>query len=187
MNDSSKTPDIERDEEGRLYDRTVRGHLAGVLGPEQARRLELYPAVRWLVHSMNQAMRQWQELEGLSEGRMQLLTRLRSRNQCPLGELAHDLHVSPRNITGLVDHLERDGLVERVPDAHDRRSVQARLTERGEEMADRIWRRTLEVGLTWFEGMGQEELDQARDLCLRLIRNVEASRGQAAAEQRSDG
>lgn len=183
----SKTAEIERDGNGRLYDPGVRRYLTGVVGPDQARRLELYPTVRWLVHAMNQATRQWQELEGLSEGRMQLLMRLRFHSQCPMGELAHELHVSPRNITGLVDHLERDGLVERFPDEHDRRSVQARLTKRGEELAERIWRRTLEVGLTWFEGMGQDELDQARDLCLRLIRNVEGARESASSEQRSDG
>jgi DNA-binding MarR family transcriptional regulator len=186
MNDLSKTTGIERDGDGRLYDPGLRRYLTGVVGADRARRLELYPALRWLVHAMNQATRQWQELEGLSEGRMQLLMRLRFHSQCPLGELAHELHVSPRNITGLVDHLERDGLVERVPDDHDRRSVKARLTERGEELAERIGRRTLEVGLTWFEGMEQEEMDQARDLCLRLIRNVEASGEKAKAGQRSE-
>lgn len=183
----SNTAAFERDENGRLYDPGARRYLTGVVGPDRARRLELYPTVRWLVHAMNQATRRWQELEGLSEGRMQLLMRLRFHSQCPMGELAHELHVSPRNITGLVDHLERDGLVERVPDEHDRRSVQARLTRRGEELAERIWRRTLEVGLTWFEDMEQDELDQARDLCLRLVRNVEAARERASSEQRSDG
>src|SRR6266853_654254 len=54
-----------------------------------------------------------------------------------LGDLADELDSTPRNITGLVDHLERDGLVERVPDPQDRRSVRARLTPAGRERIER--------------------------------------------------
>lgn len=50
-----------------------------------------------------------------------------------LGELAARLSCVRSNITQLVDRLEADGLVRRVDDAADRRSVRAELTERGRE------------------------------------------------------
>ena len=49
----------------------------------------------------------------------------------PLGQLAERLSCVKSNVTQLVDRLEADGLVERVPDAADRRSIRASLTEAG--------------------------------------------------------
>ncbi len=57
----------------------------------------------------------------------------------PLGQLAERLACVKSNITQLVDRLEADGLVRRVPDLEDRRSTRAEITEEG--------RRRYEVGL----------------------------------------
>lgn len=50
-----------------------------------------------------------------------------------LSELAERLACVRSNMTQLVDRLEADGLVRRVPDPEDRRSVRAELTSLGEE------------------------------------------------------
>src|SRR5690606_35352873 len=49
----------------------------------------------------------------------------------PLGVLAERLSCVRSNVTQLVDRLEADGLVRRVPDPSDRRSVLAELTSDG--------------------------------------------------------
>src|SRR3954466_6422929 len=48
-----------------------------------------------------------------------------------LGELAEAEQVRPPSITRIVQNLEADGLVEREPDAADRRVVRVRATEKG--------------------------------------------------------
>jgi DNA-binding MarR family transcriptional regulator len=50
-------------------------------------------------------------------------------------ELARRLWVNPATITGIVDTLERDGLVRRRRDAADRRQVWLSLTPRGRSLA----------------------------------------------------
>ena len=50
-----------------------------------------------------------------------------------LGELAERLSCVRSNITQLVDRLEADGLVKRMADPADRRSVRAELTPLGRE------------------------------------------------------
>ena len=50
-----------------------------------------------------------------------------------LSELAEMLSCVRSNITQLVDRLESDGLVRRVADPEDRRSVRAELTDLGRE------------------------------------------------------
>jgi MarR family 2-MHQ and catechol resistance regulon transcriptional repressor len=57
---------------------------------------------------------------------------------CPLYEIGELLLVSRANITGLVDCLERKGLVERVSDKRDRRVRLARITRAGETLLESV-------------------------------------------------
>ncbi len=108
---------------------------------------------------------------------MGVLFRLYRCGDTPLGDLADDLESSPRNITGLVDHLERDGLVERVPDPEDRRSVRARLTEAGRVRIEAIWQEGLEHQFEVVEGFSKDDLAQLRHLCLKLVESARKELG----------
>jgi len=120
---------LERDAEGRLFSPRIRELFSPLKVDHEV--LEALAALRLAARSIGLLQERWAEKHGLSEGRLAVLFRLYRGGEIPLGDLAHNLDSSPRNITGLVDHLERDGLVERVPDPEDRRSVRARLTESG--------------------------------------------------------
>ena len=50
-----------------------------------------------------------------------------------LGELSKKQLVSGGNITCVVDNLEKEGLVERVPSKEDRRAIVAQLTPKGKK------------------------------------------------------
>lgn len=49
----------------------------------------------------------------------------------PFGEIGEKMMVTVSNLTGIVDRLEKKGLVVRERDGHDRRIVRVRLTEKG--------------------------------------------------------
>ena len=69
---------------------------------------------------------------GLSMSKLGVLTQLVEAGvPLPLSALATRLCCVRSNITQLVDRLEADGLVRRVDDAVDRRSVLAQVTELG--------------------------------------------------------
>lgn len=69
---------------------------------------------------------------GLSLAKFRALSQLvEAREPVPLGSLADRCACVRSNMTQLVDRLEADGLVERVSDPTDRRSVRAALTEQG--------------------------------------------------------
>jgi DNA-binding MarR family transcriptional regulator len=53
------------------------------------------------------------------------------REQVTIGELAERLQVRHHSAVGLVDRLEEQGLVKRIPNAEDRRQVFIGLTEKG--------------------------------------------------------
>jgi DNA-binding MarR family transcriptional regulator len=70
---------------------------------------------------------------GLSGAKFSVLSELvRSGEALPLSELAARLACVRSNMTQLVDRLEADGLVHRVADPNDRRSVKAQITEEGQ-------------------------------------------------------
>jgi DNA-binding MarR family transcriptional regulator len=188
IKESLHSPQLRVDTGGRLYDERVRTTLDSLVGPESARRLEAFAAIRWLTSRSHQFMGRWADRYGLSEGRLQVLMRLRHQGDQPLGVLAEGLHVSARNVTGLVDHLEGDGLVVRLPDPADRRSVRAQLTEQGQELIDRIWKESMQRSLELMEDLPQEDLDRVRHTCLHLIQRIDLrlnEEGTATAAQRS--
>jgi DNA-binding MarR family transcriptional regulator len=168
-------PALGRDESGCLFDSHLRATLAEQLEPGMLPTVEAFAALRWAGKLTHQVMERWAEKQGLSEGRLQVLFRLRHAGSAgvPLGELAEMMNVSPRNITGLIDNLERDGLVARVPDPNDRRSVLAVLTDDGRRRIDATWRASIERQTPWTAGMSPEELVQLRHLCLRIVQNMQ--------------
>src|SRR5438445_12985176 len=125
-------PDLQTDANGYLFDPRIREVLA-----RQGRNVdpgtEALAAVRILGKKLHVTMERWAERFGLSEGRFQILVRVQHQptGRFAMGELAEMLDVSARTVTGLVDNLERDGLVNRVDDPSARRHVYAELTEHG--------------------------------------------------------
>ena len=74
---------------------------------------------------------------GLSYGKYEVLKMLAdARGAVTLGTLAEGASCARSNITQIVDRLESEGLVRRVDDPDDRRSVRAELTPAGAEKAE---------------------------------------------------
>jgi len=171
----SQLGDMGRDEQGRLYLKRLR-ELFDPLNVDIV-AVEALASLRLAGRSLHLLQERWGAMHGLSEGRMGVLFRLFRCGDMPLGELADDLVMTPRNITGLVDHLERDGLVTRVPDTEDRRSVRASLTEAGRARIDAIWKEGLEHQFEMVKGMSKDDLAQLRHLCLLLVDNARKELG----------
>ncbi len=72
------------------------------------------------------------EPTGLSLAKLGALRHLAEANEpLALGQLAERIACVKSNVTQLVDRLETDQLVRRVPDPSDRRSVRAEITDEG--------------------------------------------------------
>jgi DNA-binding MarR family transcriptional regulator len=169
-------PFIETDEGGCLFDSRVREHLKRDVPENEIAATEALAALRVASHGMRTLMDRWLERHDISEGRLGVLWRLRSKGSMTLGDLAESLDVSPRNITGLVDHLEKDALVERFPDPEDRRATHVRLAPAGKQKLSEIKRQMGTPGHGVVAGFTDDELKQLRHLLLKLVRNITASK-----------
>ena len=74
---------------------------------------------------------------GLSLARTKVLMRLREQGPTRQSVLAADFGLSPHSITDIVDALEGLGLVERRPDATDRRAKLVAITDVGRGLSER--------------------------------------------------
>jgi DNA-binding MarR family transcriptional regulator len=54
-------------------------------------------------------------------------------------ELARRLHVTPGSLVPLVDRLEEQGYLRRVPDLQDRRTTWLELTPKADRLCERLW------------------------------------------------
>jgi DNA-binding MarR family transcriptional regulator len=85
----------------------------------------------------------------------------------PMSKLAADLHCEPSNVTGLVDKLERRGLVERRVGTADRRVKLIATTASGAELSAKVWA-DLGFAAEPLQGLGPEERVQLRDLLQKV-------------------
>src|ERR1700689_3028176 len=73
-----------------------------------------------------------------------------------MSQLAGRLKCEPSNITGLVDRMEKRGLVTREPDGRDRRIKLVTPTETGREISGQIWT-ALDYAANPLAGLNQDE------------------------------
>ncbi|MEH1097581.1 MarR family winged helix-turn-helix transcriptional regulator [Micromonospora sp. CPCC 205561] len=78
------------------------------------------------------------EEHGLTQAGMVTLTTLARHGELPHRQVAEHCFVRPATLTGIVDTLERDGLVERQRDEADRRSVRLAITPAGRARIDAL-------------------------------------------------
>lgn len=109
--------------------------------------------------------------------RFDLLAQLdRHPEKLTMGELTDLMMVSGGNVTGLVKQLEKEGLLNRVPQKSDRRSYLVGLTPKGkrhfDEMAGEHERWIVEL----FADMAPEQQEALKEALLVLKNSVSGSR-----------
>lgn len=80
----------------------------------------------------------WIEAQDLTFGQLRLLFRLSHTGPTPMSQIAAWLGVSMATATGIVERVERRGLVDRRHRDDDRRVVECCVTEQGEQLVAEI-------------------------------------------------
>ena len=75
----------------------------------------------------------------LTAPQFHVLEVLKDQGPMPLKRISEELMVTGANITCVVDNLEKEDLVLRVPSKEDRRIINAELTQKGREKMDDLF------------------------------------------------
>jgi len=106
---------------------------------------------------------------GITLQQMHTLEILGSDGEMRMKELAGKMGVTTGSLTVLVDRLERGGLVERRPNAQDRRSIQVALTPGGEALFAEHHKLHGQLSQDMAGALDPEELPRLLDMLRRLI------------------
>ncbi|MDQ3787588.1 MAG: MarR family transcriptional regulator [Actinomycetota bacterium] len=170
------------DDDG-LYDPVVRDVMRRFADGDGVALFEAAAAVRAAAHAVERLRAAGAEHRALSPGAVDLLLRLSDSEPAAVGELARAVGVTSRNVTGLVDTLERAGMVRRVPDGGDRRVVRVLITDGGREWVRGFREPARRAMAALFHEFSPDDVSRLRDLCLRVVVN---RRAVAAAMSTSD-
>jgi len=116
--------------------------------------------LRWVQNRMRD--------KGISFARLKLLGTLKHSGPTIMNELSEHLMVTPRNVTALVDGLEKEGLVRRTPHPTDRRAILIELTPAGERNCIRPQAELEQEALTLFDRMPVKDQANLIRLLTRL-------------------
>lgn len=114
---------------------------------------------------------------GITGARYTLLMTLyfSRENLLAQNEISRELNVSRTNITNLIDGLERDGLVERVPNPSDRRVSYAQLTDRGRALCVKLMPTMAQLMEDATRDFTPDERAQFKAFLYRVQRNIVAT------------
>ncbi|ABG05206.1 transcriptional regulator, MarR family [Rubrobacter xylanophilus DSM 9941] len=95
-----------------------------------------------------------------------------------MGDIAQRLLVTNGNVTGIVERLEREGLVRRRQRPEDRRSYIVRLTEEGRRSFEAMAKDLEGWVATMFAGLDEEEIGHLAELLGKAKRSVRSTAGE---------
>jgi len=125
------------------------------------------------IHLLRQ-LRKEDDASGLSAPRLSALSVVVFGGPLTLGELARAEQVKPPTMTRIVTGLEREGLVKRKGDPHDRRLTHIEATSKGQKVLTAGRARRVKKLATAVSRMEKKELAELRR-GVQLLRDVVAS------------
>ncbi len=108
----------------------------------------------------------------LSGPRLRLLLAVEEVGRLRMGDLAEDLGITARTVTTLVDALEREGLLVRLPDPTDRRAILLELTEKARTQFEQVRSLQMELGEELVAPLDTQQRRQFLDLLSRLNKGM---------------
>jgi DNA-binding MarR family transcriptional regulator len=128
--------------------------------------------IQWRIRRM---MDETLEAHELNWGEYKVLGSLRMapEGRRTPGELAAKVDLSSAAMTNRLDRLEEAGLVRRVPDREDRRSVQVELTKNGRELYERAVGAQAAKEAIVVAALDEKQQDELNDLLRMLMLEVE--------------
>lgn len=103
---------------------------------------DIAAAVRTVTWSLRRFGERQVGLEPLPHSEFEVIRTVAEYPDITVSEVARMLALQPSNVSTTVRRLVERGLIDRIPDAHDRRSIRLRLTEKAAEhkkLIDEVW------------------------------------------------
>ncbi|ADI25867.1 MULTISPECIES: MarR family winged helix-turn-helix transcriptional regulator [Geobacillus] len=129
---------------------------------------ELEKLLRYIAANLKQRGREILTNYPITPPQFVALQWLLEEGDLTVGELSNKMYLACSTTTDLVDRMERNGLVARVRDEHDRRVVRIRLLEKGERIIEEVIEKRQRDLANVLESFSDEEI-VVFERCLRKL------------------
>ncbi len=109
---------------------------------------------------------------GITEEQLGVMIVLQNVGPQVQARLSTPLRIDKATMVGIVNDLERQGLVKRVPHPQDRRAVQVHLTEAGSSMIGKAYEVSDNFVKQFFSVLSPEEQGMFHEMLVRLAKNA---------------
>jgi DNA-binding MarR family transcriptional regulator len=109
---------------------------------------------------------------GITQRQWETLAWVARHGEISQGELAECMSIEAPTLVGVLDRMERDGWIQRVPAESDRRKKLIRATERVEPLWAMMVECAHRVRARATEGLSPEQIIQLRDLLTHIRMNL---------------
>ena len=123
-------------------------------------------------------LRETEELlseEGLTRPQYQALRCVAEKGPTPMKGISDSLHVTPANVTGIIDRLESKGLLKRKTQHGDRRATIIELTPKGVAVQKRVSSKYKEFMQDSLKALTRYEKENLRDILAKLQNGMSRS------------
>ena len=122
---------------------------------------------------LHESLRKAGEIAGMPDGYRKLPFPLAHEDGLTQLELAKSAHLSPPTVSVTLKKMEADGLLARLPDEKDQRTVRVYLTEEGRNLNKSVFESMLRVDARLVEGFTPEEQQAFHAMLRRMNQNLE--------------
>jgi DNA-binding MarR family transcriptional regulator len=140
-------------------------------------KLEVDQVLESLVYLYTESRRITKELArraDLTGPQLTVLKLLEGVGDISLSELSDRIRAQNSTVTGIIDRMEREGLVVRMRSTEDRRVVHIRLTDKGAKIADEIAVEPMEIFRSALESLTAGEMRELIKLLTKIARRVQS-------------
>jgi len=123
-------------------------------------------------HAYQQALNAELARYGVTVRQSQVLGWLRKNGDLSQCQLARFLTIEPGTLSGVLERMERDGLILRIADRSDRRRKLIRLNRRAEELGETVVECSARACARAVEGLCPAEIDALHELVKRILENL---------------
>lgn len=101
-----------------------------------------------------------------------LLYVLWQKDSISLKKLSDETKLAPTTLTGMIDRMEAQGLVSRVPDKTDRRKTLLVLTQKAKELKRDYDDVSRQMNRIFYDGFSEEEIEQCEKMLEKIRDNM---------------
>jgi MarR family 2-MHQ and catechol resistance regulon transcriptional repressor len=138
---------------------------------------ETYSAVIAAFKAIQRSITDLLSREGLTQPQFYALRVIARNGSMPMRGISDNLHVTPADVTGIIDRLEHKGLIKRTVRPKDRRATIIELTPEGKAVQERVATKYGEFMKKALQAFTTDEQEALRYLLEKLQQEMSRARG----------